>query len=349
MAVTVVRTGSIDTSGFLTTSSASTNYATKAELSNTNSGLSQVMNNFYSFSANPTSFKNKLINGGFDIWQRGTGTPIGELTYTNTYVADRWKTISDFGISYHTYEKTAATDELLLNAGILNYIAFSSMTYSGDNNQYLEQKIEDVRTLTNKTVTLSFYAKAGVSTSFTPRFIQNFGSGGSTSVTTNTSAITLTTSWARYSVTTTIPSVAGKTIGDDSFLAVHVLKFPESVDIDITGVQLEIGSSATPFEVRPIGIELPLCQRYYNILLNDISQSPFMDGYQAANGYITSYISFPSMRKNPSLGVSWGTTSNVSTYNAISTGNNTLFLYIRASALGRAYMYIEYITLDAEL
>jgi hypothetical protein len=96
---------------------------------------------------------------------------------------------------------------------------------------------------------------------------QNFGSGGSTSVD-NSSAITITTSWTRYTYTVTLGSLAGKTIGTSSYLAFFLLTtgaVTGSQTFDIWGVQLESGSSATPFQTAT-GTkqgELAACQRYY--------------------------------------------------------------------------------------
>jgi hypothetical protein len=139
-----------------------------------------------------------------------------------------------------------------------------------------------VRTFAGQTVTLSFWAKAA---SGTPKIAithgQNFGTGGSPSTgsTTHISQVTLSTSWNRYSVTYTVPSISGKTIGtteNTSYYSLYLIyaagSFFNSITgslgwqqntFDIWGVQLEKGSTATPFEQRPIGTELALCQRYY--------------------------------------------------------------------------------------
>jgi hypothetical protein len=148
----------------------------------------------------------------------------------------------------------------------------------------LTQRIENVRTYANQTVTMSFWAKAA---SGTPKisfeFQQNFGSGGSPSTQVNTYAgqATLTTSWVRYTITATCPSISGYTIGttaNTSFLGINFWLSAgstfntrsgsigiQNATFDIAGVQLEAGSVATAFQTATGTLqgELAACQRYY--------------------------------------------------------------------------------------
>jgi hypothetical protein len=110
--------------------------------------------------------------------------------------------------------------------------------------------------------------------------VQNFGSGGSGIVVTKSGDVTISTSWARYSVTATIPSISGKTIGAGSFIR-NLLwvssgsTYTSYTDIgiqnntfDIWGVQLEAGSITTPFETATGTIqgELAACRRYLPVV-----------------------------------------------------------------------------------
>jgi len=166
---------------------------------------------------------------------------------------------------------TAGKNRIINGDFSINQRAFTSTT----------QKIEDVRTFANQTVTFSFWAKAASGTpSISANFFQDFGGGGSSGVysypTTQKQAIT--TSWARYSFTTTIASMTGKTIGTGSFLAAWIWTSAgsdfntqtgslgiQSATIDIWGVQVEAGSTATAFQTATGTIqgELAACQRYY--------------------------------------------------------------------------------------
>jgi hypothetical protein len=143
------------------------------------------------------------------------------------------------------------------------------------------QRIEGVETLAGQTATLSFWAKADSNKNIATEFTRNFGTGGSPSAPVNSIGVTthnLTTSWQKFTATVSIPSISGKTIGSDgndylqllfwfdagsSFNARTNSLGQQTETFYITGVQLEEGTVATPFEHRPYGTELALCQRYY--------------------------------------------------------------------------------------
>jgi hypothetical protein len=96
--------------------------------------------------------------------------------------------------------------------------------------------------------------------------VQDFGSGGSSTVVTNLTAQTLTTSWQRFTITTTIPSVSGKTIGTSSYLRLDLLASPSgTLTYGFANVQLEAGNTATAFQTATGTLqgELAACQRYF--------------------------------------------------------------------------------------
>lgn len=221
------------------------------------------------------SNRNKIINGNFDIWQRGTSFS------SSGYGADRWAN-SPNGSSM-TQSRQSFT---LGQTDVPNeptYFCRSTVTSSAGAGNYalLSQRIEDVRTLAGQTATLSFWAKADASKNIAVEFKQYFGTGGSPSSDVNGLGVTtcsLTTSWQKFTVTVSVPSISGKTLGTDNN---HYLTFyfwfeagsnfnsrtnslgQQSGTFDIAQVQLEAGDVATPFEMRSIGQELALCQRYY--------------------------------------------------------------------------------------
>jgi hypothetical protein len=205
--------------------------------------------------------KNKIINGDFSVWQRGTSVALGG------YGADRFRATGIGNFSRQTF--TPGTAPVAGYEG--QYFGRWNLTSNSQNYDF-GQRIEDARTFAGQTVTLSFWAKASATTSnaFFPRIFQNFGTGGSPSsaVYTDSSNINLTTSWTRYTITLVIPSVSGKTFGtnNDSYLGVIVQCNTTSVvDIDFWGWQLETGPVATPFQTATGTIqgELAACQRYY--------------------------------------------------------------------------------------
>jgi len=224
-------------------------------------------------------FRNKIINGDFGINQRA----FTSITASDTYGFDRWAFQASGGTSTMTPQTFTVGSPAQTGYESANFcrLATSGQTLTG-HYSILYQKIEDVRTFANSTVTVSFWAKAA---SGNPKialeFGQVFGTGGSPSAGVNTYAgqATISTSWARYSITATVPSISGKTIGTTANTSLLGINFWVSAGstfnsrtgsiglqnntFDIWGVQVERGSVATPFEQRPIGTELALCQRYY--------------------------------------------------------------------------------------
>jgi hypothetical protein len=209
---------------------------------------------------------NKIINGDFGVWQRGTsGFSLG-----GALTADRWYFYRDGSgateaVTQQTF--TPGTAPVAGYEGQFFWRYSATVAGTGGTERAFYQRIEDVRTLANETVTISFWAKADAARTITGFIRQHFGSGGSANVDTSFTSQLLTTSWARYSATIALPSLSGKTIGTSSFLQI-ALGFPINVTetIDIWGVQLESGSTASDFQTAT-GTkqgELAVCQRYYN-------------------------------------------------------------------------------------
>ena len=224
-----------------------------------------------------SGFKNYIINGNFDIWQReNSQTSYG---YGSD---DRWHNANNGSTKTHSQITCTDTERALFNASKFSRTVVSSVV--GASNFVLKQQaIEDITKLAGKTVTLSFWAKADSSKNIEVRMLQAFGSGGSPSAPVNNigqQLVALTSTWQKKTITITVPSIIGKTLGTDG---VHTtaswLRFTfdagsgyegstvgqQSGTFDIAQVQLEQGSVATPFENRPIGLELSLCQRYYEV------------------------------------------------------------------------------------
>jgi len=215
--------------------------------------------------------KNVIINGNFDIWQRGTSF---SNPATTNYLADRWSTTFDGTGGTTTVSRQTFT---LGQSDIPNEPSYflrynQSVTKSGGNWHTLIQKIEDVRTLAGKTVSVRFYMRANTNGETLPaiKLRQHFGTGGSPSnvveYTLGTSVSLTADTWTELEYTTTLDSLNGKTLGTNNDHALQLLIYlplNEIFNIDIAQVQIEEGSVATRFEQRSIGEELTLCQRYY--------------------------------------------------------------------------------------
>jgi len=207
--------------------------------------------------------RNAIINGNFDVWQRGTSQ-----TADGYGSADRWElALSGATGSLSQQSFTVGQTDVPNNP---KYFLRLSIT-GADNNVGLIHQVEDVSRFAGQTVTLSFYAKyvTKAPSSITMRLRQFFGTGGSPSVSVENDVTDIlsgiTTSWKKFIVSYTLPSITGKTLGtngNDSQSVYFLNPNNETFDLDIAQVQLEAGSVATPFERRSYGEELALCQRY---------------------------------------------------------------------------------------
>lgn len=197
--------------------------------------------------------KNLIINGGFDVWQRGTS-----LAGANKYLADRWFNTTSGTQSRQTFT-VGQTDVPHNPTYYYRQVTGSTEWYE------TRQKIENVALTSGREVTLSYWMKGSSAFTNAPYRVQNFGSGGSSEVSAALTTASVTTSWAKYTQTFTLPSVSGKTIGASSYLQIHILRANlNNITVDIANVQLEYGNTATDFEQRSYGEELALCQRYYH-------------------------------------------------------------------------------------
>jgi hypothetical protein len=214
-----------------------------------------------------SSSGNSVINGAFDIWQRGTSfsNPTG-----GQYTADRIRA-NFFGTgspTTSTYSRQTFTPGAAPLAGVESeFFIRSAITTKGSNTKAgIAYGVESVRTFAGQTATFSFYAKTDSARQGTVQVQQSFGSGGSSLVTVLDTTFNLTSSWQRFSFTVSMPSISGKTIGTgDAVLLAVGHDTADGSSIDVWGLQLEAGAVATPFRrnAPSVQAELAACQRYY--------------------------------------------------------------------------------------
>jgi hypothetical protein len=215
--------------------------------------------------------KNFAINGGFDIWQRGTSG-----TFSNSVVypaADRFWAVCTGSAPTCTMSQVTA-DTTGLRYG-MRFGRNSGQTNTGA--PYVGQAFETANTipLAGKTVTVSFYAKAGANapTSLglsiytgtgTDQSVGSLFSSGWTGGTSLYNAnITVTTTMTRYSQTVTFGATASQLVVHFSYAPTGTAGANEWFQIE--GLQVEIASSASAFSrnAPSIQAELAACQRYY--------------------------------------------------------------------------------------
>lgn len=254
-------------------------------------------------------FKNYIINGNFDVWQYATSQ-----TSSDYGSDDRWSNGHIGSTKTHSQVICTDTERALFNASYFSRTVVTSVAGAG-NLVYKYQGIENITKLSGKTVTLSFWAKADSNKNIAIELVQAFGTGGTPSGDVQgigAQQIALTTTWQKKTVTITVPSIVGKTLGTDGFHTTKtslVIWFDagsnynsrtaslgqQSGTFDIAQVQIEEGSVATPFEQRPYALELSLCQRYF-LNLTDVYVGQLQGGASVTD------IWFPTvMRVIPSL------------------------------------------------
>ncbi len=234
-----------------------------------------------------------IMNGNFDVWQRGTSVALADVTVA--YQADRFYDVIDKNGG--TLPTLTRSRQILTSGDIANAFYHTRLATNGAGTSLgvssygvYVQKIENgVRNLCglNKKVTVSFYAKSDIANKrICPTLIQTYGTGGSPSAAEviKGTPITLTSSWTKYTATFTTNTLVGKTFGtaNDDYLSVDINymwgttwgnanvqtsvtaeTFVGSGNIDIAQVQLCSGDVALPFQPKSFEEELRACQRYY--------------------------------------------------------------------------------------
>jgi len=230
---------------------------------------------------------NAIINGNFDVWQRGTSFSNPK----NEYTADRFH----IGVVTTGTPPTVTHTREYLQGDIAGASAFYRFTTSGAgtgpgaNDVYnIQQRVENgVRYLcgAGRKITLSFYARSSiVGKRIGTTFSQQYGSGGGGSPSESIvgTTFTLTNSWQKFEVTVETNTLTGKTFGanrDDFLIATIAIMwganragsygslseemFGGAGTVDIAQIQLCSGETAQPYQPRSFAEELALCQRYY--------------------------------------------------------------------------------------
>lgn len=224
--------------------------------------------------------ENRIINGAFDFWQRGTSFT------TAGYSSDRW--IAGFTTGTVTTSRQSFT--LGDTLGTNNPTYFMRQTVSGQSTtagySIIGHRIESVRSYAGQTITILGWARRSSGTgNMAVELFQYYGTGGTPSATTliAPATVTLTGSWAPFAVTLSVPSISGKTLGTNSndYLSLQFWTSAgtdfnsrtnslglQTIGVDLWGIHIKVGThaatAATDLYTAPeLGPELARCQRYY--------------------------------------------------------------------------------------
>jgi len=303
--------------------------------------LTQVDQGLLGTYAQYTGFKNRIINGNMTISQRNgtTATANG----SNAYCLDRWAAYGN-GVSKYTTTQSTTAPAGFSNSLLVTSSAATSLA-SGDY-YFLSQRIEannvvdfNLGTASAKPFTASFWVRS----SLTGTFGGSFLNGGSENYTYPfTYTISAANTWEYKTITVAGPTAGTWLTGTSTGLAVSFglgvgsslsgtagawsansyysatgavsVVGTSGATFYVTGVQIELGSTATSFDYRPYGTELQLCQRYFYVQ-NSANWSDSYARFENAMGYASgtanwiAYLPVP-MRATPSLYASAPSTFN---------------------------------------
>jgi hypothetical protein len=302
---------------------------------------------------------NLVINGSYDFWQRGTSVA---QTAGEVFSADRWFSFRD------TYA-TGAT--ISRQTSGVNFTQYGGRVQRDSGNSsttkiHLCTTFETQSSIgyAGQTITFSFYAKAGANYSggaLTGRL--NYGTGTDQRVTAFTGAATvldvsatLTTSYQRFQGTATVNASATE-------LGILFIWTPTGTAgandwVEITGVQIEVGSVATTLRKAggTLQGELAACQRYFQVIGGTASGFPIVTGYVSASSQSLRWpISFPVQMRTAPTATKNGTwaTSNSGQPSAAYINAQGFSIEITSTSSGIIYVHPDgtddTITLSSEL
>jgi hypothetical protein len=328
------------------------------------------------------NMKNRIINGAMTIDQRNNGASVTISNSSKDYTLDRWS-------AFETTDGVITVQQVSdAPTGFINSSKITTTTADGtlaaDQRCQFTQDIEGLNvadlgwgTANAKTVTLSFWVKS----SLTGTFGGSLANSAANRSYVFTYSISAANTWEQKSVT-----IAGDTsgtwlttngigirlyfglgVGTDfqgtagSWSGSFGIATSGSVSVIgtlnatwfVTGVQLEVGSTATSFDYRPYGTELNLCMRYFFLSDSTAAYAYFGSGYQAVGYLASNYFYYPVPMRTTATITKFGAWSLVNC-----TGPDTLadkkgyIFYVTLSGTG-AYTVRNaesaYLTFNAEL
>jgi hypothetical protein len=340
------------------------------------------------------NMKNRIINGAMVIDQRNAGASVNSpSTAALAYTLDRWEVRGDtegvFSIQQDSSAPAGFVNSLKVTVTTIDSSLGATQIYN------LNQKIEGYNvadlgwgTANAKTVTASFWVRSSVTGTFGGA-LRNSASNRSypftytisvadtweqktVTIAGDTSGTWLTTNGIGINLTFSFGSgadrsgTAGAWVAANNASATGATNLMATLNATwyVTGVQLEVGSTATSFDYRPYGTELSLCQRYYYGLSG--SGIPIMIGQAyTTSAAIGAFVTPTEMRAIPTLSynllnawTSTGSASGATTW-TIDSGSSNKLLRIGASggsglvAGNASGMYLtgasSYFNLSAEL
>jgi len=280
-------------------------------------------------------FRNRIINGDMRIDQRNAGAAVTINSAAVTYSVDRWAGYGQGSAGVFTLQQST-TVPTGFNNSLKVTVTTADASIAASDFYTLQQRIEGFNvadlgwgTANAKTVTLSFWVRSSLTGTFSGALV---GAAFARSYP-FTYSISAANTWEQKSVTVARDTSGSWVTNNGTGLVVYFdlgsgsdyegtvnawngaldVRVASSVrvistlsaDWYITGVQLEVGSVATPFERRDYGRELAMCQRYCFVVRGDSGASSGFVGYGETSAAARFGVRFPvSMRSSPSFALS---------------------------------------------
>ena len=316
-----------------------------------------------------TGFVNRIINGGMTIDQRNAGASVSVANSEDKYPVDRFFISNRTGTGVFSGQQSTTAPAGFKNSLIVTTTtANASLTAS----QYgaIRQGIEGFNvsdlgwgTASAQSVTLSFWVRSSLTGTFGGSFVNagfdrsypftfTINSANTYEYKTVTIAGDTSGTWATGNTAginlffglgagTSVSGTAGAWAGSAFYSATGAVSVvgTSGATFYITGVQLEKGSTATPFEFRSIGQELALCQRYY--YREPLNGNLFQNGNAAVGSdYTVNNWALPvNMRATPTLSFTGAAfiTLNISSNSIAALSPSMVAWQVRAASSGSFY------------
>ena len=322
------------------------------------------------FNSNGLFFRNRIINGDMRIDQRNAGAAVTINNGNQTFLVDRWWAQGTGSAGVFTAQQSTTAPSGFTNSLVTTVTTADSTLAAGDLYD-LSQIIEGFNvadfawgTASARPITVSFWVRSSVTGTFGGSIVNSAydrsypftytinsantfeyktitipGDTSGTWLTNNGVGVRI---YFGFGCGSTFSGTAGAWAGAFYLTATGATNLMATLNATwyVTGVQLETGSVATPFERRPYGTEFFLCQRYYQEVGVAAENNFIYQGYAGSGS--TYYVPFPlavPMRAAPTATVAgtWGS-GNVTTPFTVNTSNNNYRINITATAAGSFYI-----------
>jgi hypothetical protein len=306
----------------------------------------------YDFAYRPNP-SNPIINSAMQVAQRGTTfSSISGATYT----LDRWQNFRGAGAVYSVSQQ--ATSDTT-NLPFIQYCARVGRPTGNTSLQalYLVQSLESLnsRAFAGKVVTFSFYARKGADFSGSSNILslelttgtgtdQNMISGYTGAASPISSTATLTTTWQRFTYVSSTLSSSMTQLGIN-FNYTPTGTAGAADHFEITGIQVDVGSTALPFRTTGVTYqeELAICQRYYiRFNAGNAYGNVANTGYTSTTTLVNAFVQFPVTLRSIPSSIDQGNLSYLD-----SLGNGAAVSSPSAAAMGTSYANVAFTTSGA--